>query len=258
MAKTALARMRIVLVEPAGALNVGAIARVMKNMGLQQLVLVSPQCDPLGDQARLFAVRAAEILETAQIVASLPEALVGCQRAVATTARSRSLPAALEPPPQVLPWLLESLADSALIFGPEDRGLSNTELNYAQRFLGIPANPEYPSLNLATAVSVCAYELRRAYLATEPSLLPETEAIAPLEKLEGYYQHLEEVLLNIGYLLPHTAIARMEKFRRLYNRAQLSEAEVALLRGILRQVEWAIAAGHPSSKPQPPPENDTE
>ncbi len=265
-----LAQVRIVLVEPAGPLNVGAIARVMKNMGLQQLVLVKPHCDPLSAEARQMAVHAADLLETATQVSSLPEALQGCQRAIATTARVRALDTELETPRQALPWLLEGIPhhtqlsapsltepaeswQSALIFGPEDRGLSNEELNYAQRFIRIPSSPVYPSLNLAQAVAVCCYELALAaqeLAAPMSNDAPPTSSItlppspstplAPLEALEGYYQQLEAVLLKIGYLYPHTAPSRMEKFRRLFNRSQLSAAEVAMLRGILSQVEWAM------------------
>lgn len=244
---------RIVLVEPAGALNVGSIARIMKNMGLKKLVLVNPHCDPTGEQARQMAVHAGDILEQAQQVASLPEALKGCQRAIATTARSRALPTQLESPRHALPWLLEEQLNCALIFGPEDRGLSNTELNYAQRFVSIPSHQDYPSLNLAQAVAVCAYELYHVSLApqneelTRVSLPAKSEDLAPLQALEGYYQHLEATLLKISYLYPHTAKARMEKFRRLFNQAHLTQEEVAMLRGILRQIDWICDRQEPNN-----------
>jgi tRNA/rRNA methyltransferase len=301
MLDTALARVRIVLVEPAGALNVGAIARVMKNMGLHQLVLVNPHCDPLGTEARQMAVHAVDLLEAAQQVATLPAALQGCQRAIATTTRDRSLVTKLEHPRTGLPWLLEppigsgsspqapnatplptQLLQSALVFGPEDRGLSNTELNYAQRFVRIPSNPAYPSLNLAQAVAICCYELYQTTQQLEAGEVAEAEGLelklqtsfqeapsstnfkpqtsnlktpesnhhaAPLEVLEGYFQQLEALLLKIGYLYPHTAASRMEKFRRLFNRASLSAAEVAMLRGILSQMEWMLqtAPGDPAA-----------
>ena len=237
MNQNVLENIRIILVEPAGPLNVGSIARVMKNMGLKRLILVNPHCDRLSDEARRMAVHGIDVLEQAQTHPNLPDALQGCQRVVATTARSRSLPTPLESPRQTLPWLLNSSLQSALIFGPEDRGLNNEELNYAQRFVGIRANPEYPSLNLAQAVAICAYELFSA-ANTEidpPVSNPET---ASFETLEGYYHHLEDVLLKIGYLYPHTAKARLEKFRRLYSKANLTTEEVALLRGILRQIDW--------------------
>ncbi|MEP6514662.1 RNA methyltransferase [Microcoleus vaginatus] len=295
MLETADANIRIVLVEPAGPLNVGSVARVMKNMGLHQLVLVNPQCDHLGEEARLMAVRAADILETAKVVESLPAALVGCVRAIATTGDDcRSLPTQLEEPAEALPWLLE--APSALIFGREDCGLTNAELNRAQRLIRIPSSDAYTSLNLAQAVAICCYELYREegrrkreegrgkseegrgkeeedasfpgsagerisrgsassipdatdnlstcyqeQLATRQTENPSIPlASAPLENLEGYYQQLETLLLKIGYLQQHTAASRMEKFRRLYNRAYPTIDEVAMLRGVLRQTEWAI------------------
>ncbi|MEG4008033.1 RNA methyltransferase [Microcoleus sp. Pol11C1] len=295
MLETADANIRIVLVEPAGPLNVGSVARVMKNMGLHQLVLVNPQCDHLGEEARLMAVRAADILETTKVVESLPAALVGCVRAIATTGDDcRSLPTQLEEPADALPWLLE--APSALIFGREDCGLTNAELNRAQRLIRIPSSDAYTSLNLAQAVAICCYELYREegrrkkeegrrkreegrgkeeedgsfpgsagerisrgsassipdatdnlstcyqeQLATRQTENPSIPlASAPLENLEGYYQQLETLLLKIGYLQQHTAASRMEKFRRLYNRAYPTIDEVAMLRGVLRQTEWAI------------------
>ena len=252
-----MSKPRIILVEPAGALNVGSVARVMKNMELEDLVLVNPQCDRHGDEARKMAVHGIDVLEQARVVANLPDALQGCQRAIATTARSRSIPTLLESPRVALPWLIQENVNSALIFGPEERGLSNTELNYAQRFVCIPSSPTYPSLNLAQAVAVCAYELYQAScapnidttasyasLSTEASV--DSAAIdnnkASLDTLEQYYQHLETTLLAIGYLYPHTRSARMEKFRRLYNKANLSSQEVAMLRGILRQMAWAMGS----------------
>ena len=247
----ALRRVRIVLVEPAGPRNVGAIARVMKNMGLQQLVLVNPQCDPLGEEARLMAVRGSDRLEAAQIVATIPEALQGCRRVIATTGREQTaLNVPLEPPRACLPWLLaEPDSDTALIFGREDRGLSNAELNLAQRLLYIPAETEYESLNLAQAAGLCCYELRMACL--EPGFQPghnqreqmprvQPGAIAPHDQREGFYRDLETLLLRIGYLYPHTAPSRMEKMRQILNRAYPSAKEMGMLRGVVSQVTWAL------------------
>jgi tRNA/rRNA methyltransferase len=217
----------------------------MKNMGLQQLVLVNPQCDPLGEQSRLMAVRASDILVAAQQVATLAEALSGCQRAIATTGLDHTaLNVDLEHPKQALSWLIEpqgaSRPPSALIFGREDRGLTKTELNHAQRFIRIPTSPDYSSLNLAQAVAICCYELAELMVRTAPEQTEPVVALATLDGLEGYYQQLEALLLEIGYLYPHTAESRMEKFRRLFNRAQLSTAELAMLRGIVSQMEWAL------------------
>jgi tRNA/rRNA methyltransferase len=241
-----LHHIRIILVEPAGALNIGSISRVMKNMGLTQLVIVNPHCEVDGEEATRMAVHAIDLLAAAKIVPDLPTALQGCTRVIATTARERAIPTLLETPRQALPWLVESTEPTALIFGREDSGLTNAELNYATRYLRIPVGSEYSSLNLAQAVGVCAYELQMCAsnvddeLSNTRSQIPPQLDIAPVELVEGYYQQLETLLLEIGYLLPHTAAHRMEKIRRLYNRTQLSPNEVALLRGILRQVNWAI------------------
>jgi tRNA/rRNA methyltransferase len=238
---------RIILVEPAGALNVGSIARVMKNMGLTQLAIVNPQCEVLGEEATRMAVHAIDLLQSARIVADLPTALAGCTRVIATTARDRAIPTQLETPRQALPWLVESSEPTALIFGREDSGLTNAELNYAQRYIRIPVGSEYSSLNLAQAVGVCAYELQMCVQAGEESVQaappPQQSDLAPVELVEGYYQQLESLLLEIGYLLPHTAAHRMEKIRRIYNRSQLSPNDVALLRGMLRQIRWAAKLG---------------
>jgi tRNA/rRNA methyltransferase len=254
--------LRIVLVEPAGPLNVGSVARVMKNMGLSQLVLVNPQCDPQGAEAYQMAVHARDVLEHMQTVSSLPEALVGCQRVVATTGRDRTtLNIDLEPPETALPWLLED-DQAALIFGREDRGLTNEELSLAQRFVQVPTSAIYPSLNLAQAVGICCYELSRGRrqrsrsdscgaspqspattATTEPPTHPEN--LADRDDLERFYQQLETLLLEIGYLYPHTANSRMKKFRRLLNRAYPTDQEVAMLRGILRQVNWALRVKNP-------------
>jgi tRNA/rRNA methyltransferase len=284
LSQKALASIRIVLVAPAGPLNIGSVARVMKNFGLRQLVLVNPQCDPLGDEALQMAVHAKDLLRDARRVNTIPEALAGCTHAIATTARQRGFHAPLESPQTALPALLDvdlnaelnaanPVGDRALLFGPEDRGLSNEELTYAQQFITIPTDPGYSALNLAQAVAVCCYELYRAsqpsaQLSNQPSnqrtVQPpsnqqnETTPLltsplsgkqsesnllrkAQLDELEGYYQHLERVLLQVEYLYPHTAPSRMRQFRQLLHRAAPTSREVALLRGILRQVEWALS-----------------
>jgi tRNA/rRNA methyltransferase len=215
-------------------------------MGLTQLVIVNPQCEVLGEEATRMAVHAIDLLQSARIVPDLPTALQGCTRVIATTARDRAIPTQLETPRQALPWLVESSQPTAIIFGREDSGLTNAELNYAQRYIRIPVGSAYSSLNLAQAVGVCAYELQMCVTATgEDSVptappLPQQLDLAPVELVEGYYQQLETLLLEIGYLLPHTAAHRMEKIRRIYNRSQLSPNDVALLRGMLRQLRWAL------------------
>lgn len=235
-----MCQVKIILVEPAGERNIGSIARVMRNMKLKDLIIVNPRCDHLSESARIMAVHGVEVLENAQIVASLPEALTGCQRAIATTGRLRDFSATLETPREAIPWLKAENMTSALIFGPEDRGLSNQELSYAQRFITIPSNPEYPSLNLAQAVGICAYELYQVM--NDKSIQKDVmkEELANLDELEGYFQHLESLLLQVNYLYPHTAPKKMEKLRRIVHRANLSSQELAMIRGMLRQIQWSM------------------
>ncbi|MFM7407477.1 MAG: RNA methyltransferase [Cuspidothrix sp.] len=238
--KTNSSNVIIVLVEPAGPLNVGSVARVMKNFGLSRLILVNPQCDRSSFDAVKMAVHGQEILESAIIVPTLPQALQGCVRAIATIGRDYSGEIPIENPRTALPWLLAATQNPvALIFGREDRGLTNEELNYAHKLVCIPTNPEYPSLNLATAVSICCYELSQCQNILTEENRPVKE-LASLDAMEAYYQELESLLLTIGYLYPHTAASRMEKFRHIYNRAYLEPVEVGMLRGILKQIEWAI------------------
>ncbi|MGD1849359.1 MAG: RNA methyltransferase [Cyanophyceae cyanobacterium] len=262
-----LGNVRIVLVEPAGPRNVGAIARVMANFGLSELVLVDPQCDHRGQEARTMAVHAQEMLERAPVVASVPAAIGGCQRVAATLGREFAGRGPVEAIAQVSPWLLaqdlppskQVTTPSALIFGREDHGLSNDDLTYAQRLVTIPTGADYVSLNLAQAVGICAYELLQAakgnahrWAETQRAIASETQSVATtvantseqsaptFEQLEGFYDDLEMLLLEVGYLYPHTANQRMKTFRNLLHRAHSTPREVAMLRGILRQVRWAI------------------
>ena len=244
-----LESVRIVLVEPAGERNLGSVARVMKNMGLRQLVLVNPQCDVRSEDARRMAVRAAEILDEAVVVQDLASALDGCHRIAATVGREETQAESLR---SVVPWLLpsnsgdsilnssiqQSQFQTAIIFGREDHGLGRFELKYAQRLITIPSNPDYPSLNLAQAVGICCYELHQHLLEDEPSLV--APIAAPFQLINAFYLGLEELLLTIGYLHNHTAESRMRRFRLLLDRAVPSTHEMTMLMGILRQMRWAI------------------
>jgi tRNA/rRNA methyltransferase len=144
--------------------------------------------------------------------------------------------------------------ESAIVFGREDHGLSNDEMKYAQRLVTIPSHPEYPSLNLAQAVGICAYELYQASQAQASQAQASQdgdvsvglagpqlqELAAPFQMTEAFFLGLEEVLLAIGYLYEHTADSRMQKFRLLLARSVPSSHEMTMLLGILRQAKWAI------------------
>jgi tRNA/rRNA methyltransferase len=250
-------KIQIILVEPAGARNIGSIARVMKNMGLTQLVLINPECSHLGNEARHMAVHATDILIQAIIHPDLPTALKGVHHAVATIGRDSDR--LVEPPRTVLPWLVAQTQPAnsvgAIIFGREDHGLKNDQLKYAQRYLSIPTTAEYQSMNLAQAVGLCCYELHQATL-SEPNPNPQPlRQPAALDQLEEYFQQLEALLLKIGYLYPHTAESRMATLRGLVKRSDPTAQDVAMLRGMIRQGEWAL--NHtPADRPETPTEKE--
>ncbi|MFN3926365.1 MAG: RNA methyltransferase [Pseudanabaenaceae cyanobacterium] len=232
--------MRIVLVETAGPLNLGAVARVMQNFGLRELYLVNPQCSPCDPQARQMAVHAQEILDRAQIVPKLIDAIADCDRPIATTGRidrgERPLLSVIEG----CEWL-KSGNNKAIVFGREDRGLSNQELQYFPRVMTIPSVPKNPSLNLAQSVAICCYQWRLTTMAV--TALPVIQNLASVGEIESFFRELEKLLLEIGFLYPHTAFKRMEKIRCLFHKQNLTKEEVAILRGIIHQVQWAIANG---------------
>ncbi|GAB4211257.1 MAG: RNA methyltransferase [Synechococcales cyanobacterium] len=239
-----MGRLRVVLVEPQGSRNLGSVARVMKNMGVGHLVVVNPRCDPRDVEARHMAVHAQDVLDRATVVSTLAEALQGCDRTIGTLGRIHpTLPEwAIGDPRRDVPWLLAG-QDAALVFGPEDRGLSNQELALCQRQVSIPTHPDYCSLNLAQAVGICLYEvwLAQQQPTTLAPGLPPTSPSTPVAShnvMESFFGQLQDLLLEIGYLSPQTQGRKMQKFRALFNRAQPSPAEVALLRGILRQWQW--------------------
>ena len=247
----------LVLVEPAGPLNVGSVARLCANFGINQLRLVAPRCDPQGEESRRMAVHGGGVLAAAATYGTLADALADCRRVVATSGRSDPEPWPVLAPAAGLSWLLEAQpsAPAAIVFGREDRGLTNDELLLAGRIIRIGTGSDYPSLNLSHAVAVVLHDLhgRRQILASSeasgeqpppPSALPASGAVllpdpAPRHDLEATLVDAEALLLEAGFLHPHTAHARMAKVRALLQRAQVTTEEVALLRGMVRQLGWA-------------------
>jgi tRNA/rRNA methyltransferase len=235
-ASRALSRIRVVLSRTSHPGNIGAAARAMKTMGFADLVLVSPRHFPDPD-ATAMAAGAADLLAGARVVDSLEAALADRTLAVglSTRARERSHPvAALR---EIAPSLLEAGADGvALVFGNETSGLSNEELARCQRLAAIPANPAYPSLNLAAAVQVACYELASTASAFD---LPASGAgsAATGGDLRGLFEHLESATLASGFIDPAKPGQFMERMRRLFARTGLERSEVKLIRGMLAAFE---------------------
>lgn len=244
------------LVEPAGPLNVGSVARLCRNFGLKELRLVAPRCDHLGEEARRMAVKGLPLLQKATVFPRLADALADCGRVVATSGRPEGEPLPLQDPDEALSWLLagDQALPSALVFGREDRGLSNDELLQAGRLLQIPTPTPHGSLNLSHAVAVVLHDLHRLGRQASPGLPAQgrqascEQAPCPRGVLEAMLADAEALLQEVGFLLPHTAHARMAKLRALLQRGQISAPEVALLRGMVCQLRWA--SRRPSPFPQ--------
>jgi len=232
-------RLVIVLIGVQSAGNAGSVARAMRNMDLRELRLVSPECDPHGPEAERMARDGRSILQAARRVSSLDEALADCHYAVATTGRKGKRRGEYRSPRQLAPEIIERAARErvALVFGPEDRGLSAEHLSRCQTVLAIPTSREFKSLNLAQAVMIVAYELFVAAL--DKVSAPAPAARPTLGEQEATFGDLQSVLLEIGYLDPNNPEHIMLDLRRLLGRAELTERDLRILRGIVRQIRWA-------------------
>ncbi len=235
--RQALARVRIVLSQPRHPGNIGAAARAMKTMGLSQLALVAPRQFP-HPEAVALAAGAGDILDGARVYPDLDQALADCVLAVALTRRPRELACPVLDARQAAPEII-ALARSqpvALVFGNETFGLSNEELARCQRLVTLPANPDYPSLNLAAAVQVMAYELRLAAVAGTAGQMANAPARVELAELEYFYRRLEQTLVAIGFLDPAHPKRLMPRLRRLFGRCGLEKEELSILLGMLKQI----------------------
>lgn len=232
----ALANIRVVLSHTSHPGNIGSAARAMKTMGLGQLCLVRPRHFP-HPEADALSAGAVGVLQTAEVHATLEDALAGCVIAAGLTRRQRGL--SHEPlDAREAATKLIAIAQTqpvALVFGNETSGLSNEELGKCQMLVTFPANPDYPSLNLAAAVQIMAYELRMAALG-EAQVNAAGRELARLEDVEFFFSRLEETLIDIRFLDPAHPKKLMPRLRRLFSRAQIEKEELSILMGILKQV----------------------
>ncbi len=236
---------RIVLVNTTHPGNIGGVARAMKNMGLVELYLVAPRKFP-DEQAQWRAASAVDVLDSAVVVNDLEAAVADCQYIVGTSARDRRIPWPTLDPRRCAEKIAErnnSGAKVAVVFGREDRGLTNAELQQCQLHLNIPSHEDYTSLNLAMAVQIVTYELRM--LAVAEALPDFAEAgwdtpFATAENMERYYEHLEETLVQLGFLNPAAPRQLMTRLRRLYSRITPDEMELNILRGVLSETQKTV------------------
>lgn len=253
-----LSRCRIVLVRPHYAGNLGAIARVMRNFGLTDLVLVAPYASTSDLEARRMARDGLSILDSARVVPELGDALADCVFTLATSSLTAGVfrSGTIGTPSEKMPELLAA-ADAgpvAIVFGPEPHGLSNEEIGRCHGMVHIPVDPQFESLNLAQAVAICSYELRKAWSKAEnesrgkPEVPPRV--VAPFTDQERMFDHLREALTAVGYLFSERSETLMHAIRQLIGRAQPTPQEVKLLHGLARQLLWVAGQMKKESEPK--------
>ena len=237
-----LQNIRIVMIGTSHPGNIGAAARAMLNMSIERLALVAPQCK-IGEVAYARASGANQVLDNRETHTQLADAVADCKLVIATTARRRSLAWPEFAPRQMVENLFALDDDSqvALVFGREDSGLSNDELQLCNQMVCIPTNPDFSSLNVASAIQVMCYEIYQHQTSmAEQSIEPVEDPLATSSEVEGYLEHLHRVMEATDFLNPDQPKMLLRRLRRLYLRTHLSHIEVNILRGILTAVEKSL------------------
>ncbi len=238
---------RIVMLRTWHPGNIGSALRAMKTMGLTRLILVEPNQWPHED-ATTMAAGAGDMLENVEVVNSLEEAIDGCNLVVGTSARSRSFPWPMLTARRCGEQLVKEArtGEVALVFGQETSGMTNEELQQCHFHVSVDANPDYPVLNVASAIQILCYEIRQAYLAqsategsaTEESKEPKEDSVPypDTRQMEQFYEQLELALGDIQFIIRQHPGKIMTKLRRLFNRARPEQEEMNILRGVLSRV----------------------
>lgn len=241
MRKALLKNIVVVLVGTKYPGNIGSVARAMHNTGLSRLRLASPECS-IDDESYKMARGGSAVLKRAKILGSLKSALQDVSFSVGTTGKAGGNRRLVHNPSSLVPRIIGHARRQkvGIIFGPEDTGLVDEDLLLCQMLVRIPTDPQARSLNLAQAVMIMSYEIFIGQLERAPAHVAK---LAPLVQVEAAYEHLQDALLKIGFLHPQNTRHMMFALRRLFGRAGLEESDVALLRGIARQITWYSRQG---------------
>ena len=225
-------KIKFILFEPSHPGNVGAAARAIKTMGFETLCLINPTEHP-HPEARARSSGALDVLLNAEVIDNLQDAIKDCGLIIGTTSRSRRISVPITNIREAAPSIVAEAKHKpvAVIFGPEKTGLINEQVDCCNQLVGIPSSESYKSLNLAMAVQIVAYELSVSCQAS-PSEMRERN-LASNEEIELFYAHLNQVLLETGFLNPKNPKQLMRRLRTLFNRAQMDENEINIMRGIL-------------------------
>jgi len=234
--------LKIILVEPNGPLNVGSVARLCSNFEVEELRIVSPRCDIFSLESKKMALKGQKFLDHCKIFDNLEKAIIDCDLVIASCGRiDLSKDSFFESSEDILNWTksFKKLNNLAIIFGREDRGLTNSELLLANKTFNIPTSQKNPSLNLSHAVSIVLYELNKS---SKRKFNKESEVfnLASSKQIHDSFVEIEELLLGVGYLLKHTSRAKISKFKSYILRANTSMQEMNVLRGIVHQISWFL------------------
>ncbi len=233
---------KVILVEPNGPLNVGSVARLCSNFEVDELRIVSPKCDIFSLEAKKMALKGHKFLENCKIFDDLQKAIFDCDLVLASCGRidvnKNSFFGSSE---DIFDWTLsfKKINNLAIIFGREDRGLTNSELLLANKTFIIPTSRNNPSLNLSHAVSIALYELNKSSKRNFDQEL-KVFNLASSKQMYDLFLEMEELLLKVGYLLKHTSKAKISKFKNFILRANTSMHEINVLRGIVHQINWFL------------------
>ena len=234
--------LKVVLVEPNGPLNVGSIARLCSNFGVNELRIVSPQCNVFSLEVRKMALKGQSYIDNCKIFNTIPEAIFDCDLVLATCGRiDLSNDIECESPEEISNWISSfvEINNLGILFGREDRGLSNNELLFAHKIFNIKTSQNYPSLNLSHAVSIILYELNKS---STNNLKKDLKVfnLASSKQIYESFNEIEEMLIKTGYLLEHTAFSKISKFKKFILKAKTSNHEINVLRGIVHQINWFL------------------
>jgi len=234
--------LKVILVEPNGPLNVGSVARLCSNFEVDELRIVSPKCDISSLEAKKMALKGQKFLEHCRIFDNLEKAIFDCDLVLASSGRiDVSKNSFFESSEDILSWALsyKKINNLAIIFGREDRGLTNSELLLANKTFNIPTSQNNRSLNLSHAVSIVLYELNKSSKKICNNEL-EVFNLASPKQIHDSFVEIEEMLLEVGYLLKHTSRTKISKFKNYISRANTSMHEINVLRGIVHQINWFL------------------
>tara|TARA_B100000242_G_C42964054_1_gene447200 strand:- start:96 stop:833 length:738 start_codon:yes stop_codon:yes gene_type:complete len=234
--------LKIILVEPNGPLNVGSVARLCSNFDVDELRMVSPKCDIFSLEAKKMALRGMKYLDQCKIFDNLERAIFDCDLVLATCGRidvEKNI--VFESSEDIFKWIssFKKIKNLAIVFGREDRGLTNDELLLANKTFNIPTSQNNPSLNLSHAVSIVLYELNKSFK-RDLNMELEVFNLASSKQIQESFLEIEELLLRVGYLLEHTSRLKIRKFKKYILRANTSMNEINTLRGIVNQVNWFL------------------